>query len=170
MLIFLVGYMGAGKSSVGQLLAQKLNYRFIDTDSWIENRCCKSISELFEIYGEGYFRTKEKECIEFLVGKEKTVIATGGGLPCCNDLMSLMNELGEVVYLQASTATLSNRLFSDTSCRPLIEDVQSESEMSGFIKSHLSEREKVYNSSKHKIEVDELKLVEAASIISSKLF
>jgi shikimate kinase len=170
MLIFLVGYMGAGKSSVGQLLAQKMGYRFIDTDSWIENRCCKPIPELFEQYGEDYFRTKEKECIEFLVGKDEIVIATGGGLPCSNDLMDLMNELGEVVYLQASIPTLASRLFFEPLVRPLIEDVKSELEMASFIKIHLSERENVYNSSKHKIEVDDLKPVEIADIIRSKAF
>jgi shikimate kinase len=170
MLIFLVGYMGAGKSSVGQLLAQKIDYRFIDTDSWIENRCCKPIPELFEQYGEEYFRAKEKECIEFLVGKDKIVIATGGGLPCSNGLMDLMNELGEVVYLQASITNLTNRLFSDTQVRPLIEDVKSKLELASFIKKHLSERENVYNLSRYIIELNELKPFEIADIIRSKAF
>ena len=170
MLIFLVGYMGAGKSSVGQLLAQKMDYKFIDTDSWIENRCCKSISELFEEYDEEYFRIKEKECIEFLVGKENLVIATGGGLPCGNDLMGLMKEMGQVVYLQATINTLTNRLFSETQIRPLIEGVTSKLELASFIKIHLSERENVYNSSKHIIEVNQLNTIEIVGIIRSELF
>ena len=170
MLIFLVGYMGAGKSSVGELLAAKLNYRFIDTDSWIENRCCKTISDIFEESGEASFREKEKECIEFLVDKNDIVVATGGGLPCSNGLMDLMNELGEVVYLQASVPILTKRLFSDTTYRPLIKDVQSEDEMACLINEHLLEREIVYNSSMNKIEVDNLNPNEIVTILSAMVF
>jgi shikimate kinase len=149
MLIFLVGYMGAGKSSVGELLALKLNYRFIDTDNWIENRCCRSISDVFKESGEAYFREKEKECIEFLVDANDIVVATGGGLPCTNGLMDLMNELGEVVYLKTNTISLSKRLFKELKHRPVLSKIQSERELSLFITKQLSNREPYYNTSKH---------------------
>jgi len=169
MLIFLVGYMGAGKSSVGELLANKMNYRLIDTDSWIENRCCKTVSDIFNDSGEDYFRSKEKECLEFLIDKDDIVVATGGGLPCSNDLMDLMNEMGEVVYLQASITTLKNRLFSNSHFRPLIEGFKSEDELERFIQLQLAVREPVYNLSKYVIEVDNLKTIEVVSTIHSML-
>ena len=67
MKIFLIGYMASGKSVVAEKLSQLLGFRFVDTDKWIEARCCKSISEIFSDHGEIFFREKEKECIEFLM-------------------------------------------------------------------------------------------------------
>ena len=169
MLIFLVGYMGAGKSNVAVLLAKKMNFRFIDTDSWIENRCCKTVSDIFNDSGEEYFRSKEKECLEFLIDKDDIVVATGGGLPCSNDLIDFMNELGEVVYLQASITTLKNRLFSGFHLRPLIDGFKDEEELESFIQFQLAVREPVYKLSKHVIEVDNLKKIEIVSTIHSML-
>lgn len=148
MLIFLVGYMGAGKSSLGALLATKLNYRFIDTDSWIENRCCKTVSTIFNESGEDYFRSKEKECMEFLIDKDDVVVATGGGLPCSNDLMNLMNELGEVVYLKADASVLSTRLFRERMHRPILSNIHSQNELNLFITKHLPKRDTYYAASK----------------------
>jgi len=153
MLIFLVGYMGVGKSSVGRELAKELGFRFVDTDSWIENRYCKSTPQIFEEFGEEFFRTKEKECLEFLVDQDDVVIATGGGLPCNNNLMDLMNELGEVVYLKASSSILVNRLSKDLNNRPKLANIQSEIELNTFVKTHLSEREPFYSLAKQIIEV-----------------
>ncbi len=153
MLVFLVGYMGAGKSSIGTGLAKELGFRFVDTDSWIENRCCKSTTQIFEEFGEEYFRSKEKECIEFLVDQDDVVIATGGGLACNNNLMELMNVLGEVVYLKASSSILVSRLSKELNKRPKLANIQSEIELTTFVKTHLSERECFYNLAKHIIEV-----------------
>ena len=153
MLVFLVGYMGAGKSSVGRELAKELGFRFVDTDSWIENRCCKSTPQIFEEFGEEFFRTKEKECLEFLVDQDDVVVATGGGLPCNNNLMDLMNELGEVVYLKASSSILVNRLAKDLNNRPKLANIQSEIELNTFVKTHLLERECFYSLAKNIIGV-----------------
>jgi len=142
MLVFLVGYMGAGKSSVGRELAIELGFRFVDTDSWIENRCCKSTPQIFEEFGE-----------EFLVDQDDVVVATGGGLPCNNNLMDLMNELGEVVYLKASSSILVNRLAKDLNNRPKLANIQSEIELNTFVKTHLSQREPFYSLAKQIIEV-----------------
>jgi len=153
MLIFLVGYMGAGKSSVGRELANELDFRFVDTDSWIENRCCKSTPQIFEEFGEEFFRIKEKECLEFLVDQDDIVIATGGGLPCNNNLMDLMNALGEVFYLKASSSLLVSRLTNELKNRPKLANIQSEIELNTFVKTHLSERECFYSLAKHVIRV-----------------
>lgn len=154
MLLFLVGYMGAGKSSIGSGLANTLGYKFIDTDAWIESRCCKSIPDLFNEFGESFFRAKEKECIEFLIGKNNYVIATGGGLPCHNDLIELMNELGTTIFLEASVQTLSSRLISASENRPLLPKNKSLAELNYQIKAHLQSRSFLYSKSKNKVVVD----------------
>ena len=154
MLIFLVGYMGAGKSSQGSSLAKALNYQFVDTDVWIESRCCKTIPAIFEEFGESFFREKEKDCIEFLVDKDNYVIATGGGLPCHNDLMDLMNELGTTIFLEASVSSLSSRLVNEIENRPLLKETKSLTELNLQIKEHLQFRSFFYSQSEQKVLVD----------------
>ena len=79
MKVILIGYMGSGKSVIAKRLAQLLDFRFIDTDEWIEARSCKTIPQIFSEEGEASFRAKEKECLEFLVDQEDIVLATGVG-------------------------------------------------------------------------------------------
>jgi len=152
MRVFLVGYMGAGKSSVGAALAKVLNSRFIDTDDWIEARCCKTITQIFNDLGEEEFRAKEKECLEFLIDQDDFVVATGGGLPCHNNLMELMNEMGETVFLDAAEETLLKRLELQTEQRPLLHSNQS---LSKIITSQLAERISTYACAKHTLQVNE---------------
>jgi len=152
MRVFLVGYMGAGKSSVGAALAKVLNSRFIDTDDWIEARCCKTITQIFNDLGEEEFRAKEKECLEFLIDQDDFVVATGGGLPCHNNLMELMNEMGETVFLDATEETLLKRLELQTEQRPLLHSNQS---LSKIITSQLAERISTYACAKHTLQVNE---------------
>jgi len=152
MRVFLVGYMGAGKSSVGAALAKVLNSRFIDTDDWIEARCCKTITQIFNDLGEEEFRAKEKECLEFLIDQDDFVLATGGGLPCHNNLMELMNEMGETVFLDATEETLLKRLELQTEQRPLLHSNQS---LSKIITSQLAERISTYACAKHTLQVNE---------------
>lgn len=152
MRVFLVGYMGAGKSSVGAALAKVLNSRFIDTDDWIEARCCKTITQIFNDLGEEEFRAKEKECLEFLIDQDDFVLATGGGLPCHNNLMELMNEMGETVFLDATEETLLKRLEFQTEQRPLLHSNQS---LSKIITSQLAERISTYACAKHTLQVNE---------------
>ena len=152
MRVFLVGYMGAGKSSVGAALAKALNFRFVDTDDWIEARCCKTITQIFNDLGEEEFRAKEKECLEFLIDQDDFVLATGGGLPCHNNLMELMNEMGETVFLDATEETLLKRLELQTEQRPLLHSNQS---LSKIITSQLAERISTYACAKHTLQVNE---------------
>lgn len=152
MRVFLVGYMGAGKSSVGAALAKALNFRFVDTDDWIEARCCKTITQIFNDLGEEEFRAKEKECLEFLIDQDDFVLATGGGLPCHNNLMELMNEMGDTVFLDATEETLLKRLELQTEQRPLLHSNQS---LSKIITSQLAERISTYACAKHTLQVNE---------------
>ena len=154
MKIFLVGYMASGKSVVAEKLSQLLGFRFVETDKWIEARCCKSIPEIFSDLAEAFFREKEKECLEFLIDHQDTVIATGGGLPCSNHAIELMIELGETVYLEAEVSTLITRLWNEQSGRPMIPNIETKEDLNEFISKHLSEREECYQKSKHFVCVD----------------
>ena len=154
MKIFLIGYMASGKSVVAEKLSQLLGFRFIDTDKWIEARCCKSIPEIFSDLGEAFFREKEKECLEFLVDHQDIVIATGGGMPCSDNAIELMIELGETLYLEAEVSTLISRLWNEQSERPMITDIQTKEDLHRFISNHLSQREEYYKKCKHIVCVD----------------
>jgi len=147
--------MASGKSVVGEQLAQLLNYRFVDTDQWIEARSCKTIPQIFSEEGEASFRTKEKECLEFLMDQEYLVIASGGGTPCFHQAMELMNELGETVYLKANLQTLADRLWDEKSDRPKLNSCRSREQLMDFISEHLSQREMVYEKCQHTVLVDD---------------
>ncbi|MCS5663057.1 MAG: shikimate kinase [Flavobacteriales bacterium] len=154
MKVIIVGYMASGKSVVAKRLAQLLNLRFVDTDKWIEARSCKTIPEIFSEDGEDVFRAKEKECLEFLMDQDDMVISTGGGMPCFNDCVDLMLELGETVYLEASVQTLISRLWDGKSGRPIVNNFQTKEDLQSFISKHLSEREGYYKKCKHVVCVD----------------
>lgn len=141
--IFLIGFMGSGKTTVGKILAEKLNYNFLDSDSWIENKTRMSISSIFDTKGEAYFRSLEYEFIQQLEIDTPSVISTGGGLPCFNDLIEKMKQIGIVFYLKTSEDNILNRLNLDQT-RPLLKDLI-ESERKLFISNKLKEREIYYD-------------------------
>jgi shikimate kinase len=120
-LIFIVGFPTSGKTSIGKLLAKKLNVAFYDTDQLIEEKTNKRISEIFESEGEESFRLLEKEILESL--KDKTgIVSTGGGMPCFHSNMDTMIEMGTVIYLYVDFEILLGR-FRDkkaTENRPLL--------------------------------------------------
>ena len=169
MKVILVGYMGSGKSVVAKKLAQLLDYRFIDTDEWIEARACKTIPEIFSEDGEATFRKKEKECLEFLMDQDHIVLSTGGGMPCFNEAIDLMLELGETIYLDASIETLTSRLWTGKSGRPILKDFKLKEELSAFISKHLSGRIDCYQKSKYSVVVDDKSVERIAQEIKSIL-
>lgn len=122
--LFLVGYMGAGKSTVGRKLATLLQRTFIDTDFFIENRFRKRVADIFETEGEAVFRQREHIAIEELLGYHNVVIATGGGLPCFSDHMALMNQVGVTIYLRHTTEALAQRLQFCKRTRPAISQLE----------------------------------------------
>ena len=119
--IYLIGMMGAGKSVVGRQLATALNYTFVDTDELVEEKGM-SIVEIFRTQGEETFRKREIEALMTCTKLEKTVIATGGGLPCHYDNLEIMLENGAVVYLKGSPTILAERLDSNDTQRPLLSE------------------------------------------------
>ncbi len=144
-LIFMVGFMGCGKTTQGKKLAKELGYYFIDLDDYIANKYDNTITDLFKEVGEEEFRNIEttalKECID---DNLKALIATGGGTPCFNNNMELIKNSGKVVYLKMSAEELYNRLFNAKQDRPLIKDKENE-EMLLYIENLLKTREVFYN-------------------------
>jgi shikimate kinase len=150
MLIFLVGFMGSGKSTVGQRLARRLGYSFIDMDARIEGEYGMTINEIFEKLGEKAFREMENQLLEEMFTRQDAVISTGGGLPCTGNNMDLINRSGVSIYLKMEPATLLNRLSRGKSRRPLIRHL-SHTEMEEFIHMKLREREPFYLKAHHTV-------------------
>lgn len=144
MKIFLIGYMGAGKTTIGLELSEKLGYDFIDTDEYIEKLYKSSINEIFSTYGETKFREMETEVIKQVSKLNNVVISTGGGTPCFNNNIKLMKESGVVIFLNPDLDELTYRLNLVKSTRPLLKD-KSSVEMSGFIEEMLEKRMPFYN-------------------------
>jgi shikimate kinase len=144
--IILIGFMGCGKSTLGKKIARKLNVPFIDADSAIEKQHHLSIGEIFGKYGESGFREMETEFIKDLDDREAFVLATGGGMPCFDQNMKLLNRLGTTFYLDRSAKELANRLKNAKSKRPLLEGLN-DKELLEFIEIKLTERDEYYKQS-----------------------
>lgn len=117
--IYLVGFMGTGKSAVGRELAKKKKWHFIDLDELIELRECKSIPDIFNKKGEPYFRVAEKKALKEVSQEENFVVACGGGAVINKDNIRIMNETGVMVCLKASPAVILKRVLK-ASNRPLL--------------------------------------------------
>jgi shikimate kinase len=120
MRIYLVGFMGCGKSTTGRKLAKLTGLNFIDLDKYIEERAFKSIPLIFSEEGEKGFREKERRSLEEVSQFENVVIGTGGGTPCFFDNMEMMNRSGFTVYLAPDTETLADRILRSKTERPLV--------------------------------------------------
>lgn len=148
MIIFLIGFMGCGKSTIGKKLALNIEYNFIDLDVYIQDQECKSINEIFK-NGEDYFRKIERVYLQSAIKTKNTVIAVGGGTPCYFDNMQLMKENGLTIYIDMHPTELISRLRLSKQNRPLIASLQ-ENELSNFVFKNLNERKEYYNKA-HKI-------------------
>ena len=164
--IFLIGYRGSGKSSVGAALAEMLGFQFHDTDLLIESRTGKTISQYFAEAGEPAFRSLESEVLESLVERaragEKMVIATGGGIVLSSRNIARLRSAGHVVWLVASVKTLEERISKDPASsgkRPPLQGRSSVEEVGKV----LSERGLLYRTAAHsEVSVEGLSPVEAA--------
>lgn len=149
--LFLIGYMGSGKSTLGRGVAAALGWRFIDTDKEIERREGMSVSEIFATRGEEAFRRMERDLIASVSPDEQVVVSTGGGAPCHFDNMERMNAAGVTVYLKIPAGALAHRLLASRTRRPLI-DGKSPEELCAFVEEHLAMREPYYSRAAHVIE------------------
>lgn len=137
--------MGSGKTYLGKMLAQQLDYVFVDMDALIEKKYHKAVSQIFAEMGEDKFREIERECLHEVADFEKTVISTGGGTPCFFDNMDYMNSHGFTVYLKLSPEQLVTRLESSRAGkRPLLGNRKGE-DLRLFIEEGLVAREPFYS-------------------------
>ncbi|MFR9166875.1 MAG: shikimate kinase [Dysgonomonas sp.] len=166
--VFLIGYMGAGKTTIGKMLAKKMNLDFIDLDIYIESRYRKSINQIFSEFGENRFREIEKSILEEVSGFEDVVISTGGGTPCFFDNIGGMNQKGLTVYLKSPINILASRLHKLKDKRPLIKNKQKD-ELLEFISLNMEKREPYYLQAQIIYNTDDLNSTEDLENISNDL-
>jgi len=144
MKIFLIGFMGSGKTHWGKQLSAKLGIPFYDLDSVIVESEKATITQIFEKKGEEYFRYQEKETLEEIVEREESfILSCGGGTPCFFNNIEFMKKHGKVIWLNTSVDMLKERLFRERMSRPLISDVD-DAELRRYIIKKLSERRMYY--------------------------
>lgn len=149
--IYLIGFMASGKTTVGKLLAEKLSWQFIDLDEVIEKNMGKKISEIFENFGEKFFRELEHKELMNIKDLKKVVVSVGGGLPVFNNNMEIMKETGFTVFLNVNDDILLERLKDRYECekRPLAFSLNDEE-----LKELLRKRKEYYIKAHLEIECD----------------
>lgn len=164
--------MGSGKSSISELLAQKMNKRRVDLDDYIVEKEESSIADIFENKGEIYFRKKETEYLQACLHEyTDSIISVGGGTPCFGTNMNIMNEHenAKTIYLNTSVQELTSRLSTQKSHRPLIAHMETNEQLEDFIRKHLFERAFYYNQSSLTIKTDQKTVAEITDEIISLL-
>jgi len=142
MKIFIIGYMGSGKSTFGRKLSRRLNCPFVDMDKVFQLQFNSTISNYFEKQGEEAFRREEMLLLRQYQNQENLIISTGGGTPCFYDNMEWMNDNGLTIYLEMSPAALFSRLKNAKTVRPLLPPTE---DFISFITTHLAKRAPYYS-------------------------
>ncbi|MBL30333.1 MAG: shikimate kinase [Flavobacteriaceae bacterium] len=156
-IIVLIGYMGCGKTTVGEKLSTKCRLPFLDLDNEIIKNEKKSIEKIFELEGEIYFRKIEYQVlVNSIKNSDNSIISLGGGTPCYYNSMDLLNKYDYIhtVYLKTSPDVLVNRLFEERTERPMIKTIKSQKSLKDFINKHLFERSIYYHKAKSIIKTD----------------
>lgn len=166
MKIFLIGYMGCGKSRWGKIIAEHYGFRFIDLDTLIEEREGLTISQIFEKHQEEGFRKREHDALKSISNEENCIVATGGGAPCFNNNMEEMNRLGHTLFIECSPQLLRERITESDTERPLVKNFSQE-ELLNYIIRHLGNRMPFYEQSHYKLVSGNLKLNDFIVIIDS---
>lgn len=151
--IIIIGYMGAGKTTVGKALSKELNIPFYDLDWYIESRMRKTVPQIFAERGEEGFRKIEHNLLHEVAEFENVIISCGGGTPCFYDNMDYLNAQGDTVYLKASPEVLYGHLKIGKTERPLLKNKTPE-EMQEYIREQLDKREQYYLQAKHVLDVN----------------
>jgi shikimate kinase len=161
--------MASGKSTVGKQLAKELDIKFIDLDNYIEEQEEMTISEIFRLNGETFFRQKEHDYLsEILKNDAGLVLSLGGGTPCFHQNMDLVNQKSTSIHLKASLALLSKRLISESENRPIVASIGVKS-MPNFIEKHLKDRNPHYSKAAFTVLVDGKNLTEITKEITLQL-
>ena len=156
--IVIVGFSGAGKSTVGRRLAKKLNLAFVDLDLYIEEKYHTAIPLLFQKYGESVFRTLEYSALQEVLSTENTVIAVGGGTPCYGNAMAQINAHAKSIYLQLDEDEIVDHLLHSKKKRPLTNHLNEE-ELRAYVRKRLAEREPYYRQAQETWTLEEASLI-----------
>ena len=169
MKIFLVGFMGAGKTTIGRRLANRLGYEFYDTDLFFEDKYHFTIQRFFDQFGEDKFRELEKEVLHELINlANKAIISTGGGTPCFFDNMEVMNNHGLTVYIMMKYGALRHRLLHSKKRRPGVQQLN-ETELMKYIEQLMKFREEYYKKAHISIVGENCNVTELSEMIQKTI-
>ena len=170
--IILIGYMGAGKTTIGKILAKDLGVPFYDLDWYIETRMRKKVKQIFDERGEEGFRIIEKNMLHEVAEFEDVVVACGGGTPCFFDNMEYLVGQGDVVYLRGTPDVLFRHLKMGKGVRPLLLG-KSDEDLLEYIKENVEKREEFYMKANHIVDIpcmeDEDKILDTTEKIKTEL-
>lgn len=167
MSIFLIGFMGCGKSTLGRRLAVLTKSTFIDMDKFIEEKYFKTVNQIFAEEGETEFRKKERLAIEELAGFQDVVVGTGGGAPCFADNMQIMNQSGVTVWLDVPLDELVSRLSKAKAERPLIKE-KNNAELTEFVRHKLDERNVYYSQAQIRVTGNNIQAEDITTILAAR--
>ena len=168
MRIFLLGFMGSGKSHWGRLWAAAHNFNFIDLDEELEKQEQKTVAAIFETRGEDYFRQKETILLRSLTAQSNSIVSCGGGTPCFFDNMAWMNKNGLTIFLEATTQFILKNIKNEKDKRPLIKD-KDDAEILFFIEQKLKERQPYYSKAKIILQAEDLNIDSIKKVINLSL-
>ena len=171
MKIVLLGYMASGKSTIGREISKKLDMKFIDLDDYISKREKRSISEIFKVEGEIYFRKIESSYLgEILNSKDSFILSLGGGTPCYSNNMELiLNSEASSIYIKADIKTLASRLTAEKNKRPLVADLEDD-KLLEFVAKHLFERRFFYEQASITVHTEDKSIEEIITEIRILLY
>jgi shikimate kinase len=164
--IFLLGYMGSGKTTIGKRLARYCNLTFVDMDTLFEFTYKLTISDFFEKYNEQAFRIIESKLLIEVSIRDNQIIATGGGTPCFYENMNMILTSGKSIYLKASPIVLTRRILSNQTKRPLVSGLD-ETQLLAKIIKQLTEREQFYSKADYTIDTETLNFTDLEQLINS---
>lgn len=168
--VFLIGYMGCGKTTLGEVLAGLMQCRFIDLDEWIEDRCGMTVVQIFEKMGEQRFRRLEVEALLEVAAMTDVIVSCGGGTPCHGDNMALMNQTGTTVWLTTSAERITARLLlPEQKCkRPKINTLAAD-EVLPLVKRELQARSSYYSQTQMQFDSTDIETAAATQRTARRL-
>lgn len=165
MRIYLIGYMGCGKTTLGRKLAATLNLSFIDLDTFLEEKYFRTIPQIFAEEGEAGFRLKEQKVLHEVAAFDNIIVATGGGAPCFFDNMEVMNNSGFCIFLDIDTPTLVDRLIHAKTERPIIKG-KSRDELYHFIEDMMQKRRPFYEKARYILKGGEISAQQVIELLN----
>ena len=168
--VFLIGYMGCGKTTLGEVLARQMQLQFIDLDEFIEQRCGMSIIGIFDEMGEARFRELETEALQDVAAMADVIVGCGGGTPCHGDNMALMNRSGVTVWLTTSPERITARLIlpEQKAVRPKIVDL-ADDEVLPLVRAELFSRTPYYAQAQLQFDSTDIETAEATERTARRL-